>query len=197
LRVSRAWHAFCAAAAGLAFAGAAHAADEAVACVASYLAGVKTLSASFVQVVRDREGRITERATGALSIAGRPVRCYRGPRQVIVADGRSSGSDPDLQQVTVPGLRGPRLRWITNRHGRLADSFTSLSVESDSDWTWCRLKPLTTTSDFECEPRSDRRVACGMELVDKLGQTTRRLGLRLSTTLDPESFASNHLPARM
>ena len=63
----------CAAVVGLTLTGAAHAADDAVTRVANYLAGVKTLSASFVQVVRDREGRITERATGALSIA-RPDR---------------------------------------------------------------------------------------------------------------------------
>ena len=63
----------CAAVAAHALAGTAHAADDAVARVSGYLAGVKTLSASFVQVVRDREGRITERATGALSIA-RPDR---------------------------------------------------------------------------------------------------------------------------
>jgi len=199
LRISRAGQAFCAAAAGLAFASAAHAADDAVACAANYLAGVKTLSASFVQVVRDREGRITERATGALSIA-RPDRFrwdYRDPyEQVIVADGHKLWLyDPDLQQVTVRGLQeglGSTPAMLLSGTGRLADSFTSLAVERDGDWTWCRLKPLTTTSDFESVSLAlgSKGELAGMELVDKLGQTTRIdfSGLRRNATLDEESF---------
>ena len=76
----------CAAIAAHALVGSAHAADDAVARVSDYLAGVKTLSASFVQVVRDREGRITERATGDLSIA-RPGRFRWNPFTFLSAGG--------------------------------------------------------------------------------------------------------------
>jgi outer membrane lipoprotein carrier protein len=192
-------HACCAAVAGLALAGAAHAADDAVTRVASYLDGVKTLSASFVQVVRDREGRITERATGTLSVA-RPDRFrwdYLEPyEQVIVADGRKLWLyDADLQQVTVRGLEeglGSTPAMLLSGAGRLDDSFGSLSVEQDGDWTWCRLKPLATTSDFESVSLAlgTKGELAGMELVDKLGQTTRIdfSALRKNATLDDKLF---------
>jgi outer membrane lipoprotein carrier protein len=192
-------HACCAAVAGLALAGAAHAADDAVTRVASYLDGVKTLSASFVQVVRDREGRITERATGTLSVA-RPDRFrwdYLEPyEQVIVADGRKLWLyDADLQQVTVRGLEeglGSTPAMLLSGAGRLNDSFGSLSVEQDGDWTWCRLKPLATTSDFESVSLAlgTKGELAGMELVDKLGQTTRIdfSALRKNATLDDKRF---------
>jgi outer membrane lipoprotein carrier protein len=192
-------HSCCAAVAGLALAGAAHAADDAVTRVASYLDGVKTLSASFVQVVRDREGRITERATGTLSVA-RPDRFrwdYLEPyEQVIVADGRKLWLyDADLQQVTVRGLEeglGSTPAMLLSGAGRLDDSFGSLSVEQDGDWTWCRLKPLATTSDFESVSLAlgTKGELAGMELVDKLGQTTRIdfSALRKNATLDDKLF---------
>ena len=171
----------CAVAAGL-LAGPAHAADDAVSRVSSYLAGVRTLTASFVQVVRDSEGRITERATGTLSIA-RPDRFrwdYREPyQQVIVADGQRLWLyDADLQQVTVRGLEeglGSTPAMLLSGAGRLADSFGSLAVEQDDDWTWCRLKPLATASDFKTVSLAlgPRNELAAMELVDKLGQTTR------------------------
>jgi outer membrane lipoprotein carrier protein len=160
----------------------ARAADDAVARVADYLAGVRTLSASFVQVVRDREGRITERATGSFSLA-RPDRFrwdYRDPyEQVIVADGKRLWLyDADLQQVTVRGLEeglGSTPALLLSGAGRLEDSFGSLRVERDGDWTWCRLKPLATTSDFETVSLAlgPRGELAAMELADKLGQTTR------------------------
>src|SRR5512143_779757 len=66
-------------------------AADSVARVDAYLSGLKTLSASFVQVVRNKQGDITDRATGRLSIS-RPDRFrwdYSEPyEQVIVADGR-------------------------------------------------------------------------------------------------------------
>ena len=67
------------------------AADASVARVEQFLGSLKTLSADFVQVVRGRDGQITSRATGMLSVS-RPDRFrwdYRTPyEQVIVADGR-------------------------------------------------------------------------------------------------------------
>jgi len=189
----------CAAVAANALAGTAHAADDAVARVSAYLAGVKTLAASFVQVVRDREGRITERATGALSIA-RPDRFrwdYREPyEQVIVADGRRLWLyDSDLQQVTVRGLEeglGSTPAMLLSGAGRLADSFGSLGVERDGDWTWCRLKPLAANSDFESVSLGlgSKDELAAMELVDKLGQTTRIdfSGLARNVSLDDRLF---------
>ena len=161
--------------------GAAAAADDSLARVDAYLGSLKTLSADFVQVVRSREGQITSRATGTLSIS-RPDRFrwdYRDPYvQTIVADGtRLWLYDADLAQVTVRPLEsglGSTPAMLLSGAGSVGDSFKGGPVESDGPWTWCRLTPKGRDSDFE-------RVSLGfnargdlaaMELLDKLGQST-------------------------
>lgn len=173
---------FCAVAACCLLAAPAQAADDAVACVSGYLSGVRTLSAGFVQVVRDREGRITEQASGSLTLA-RPDRFrwdYSEPyQQVIVADGQRLWlHDVDLQQVTVRGLEeglGATPAMLLSGAGRIADSFAPVAVERDGDLKWCRLRPLAASSDFETVSLAlgPGGELLGMELADKLGQTTR------------------------
>ena len=189
----------CAAAACCALAAPARAADDAVACVSRYLAGVRTLSAEFVQTVRDREGQVTERATGGLALA-RPDRFrwdYAEPyQQVIVADGRRLWlHDVDLQQVTVRRLEeglGATPAMLLSGAGRIADSFAPAAVERDGDLKWCRLKPLATGSDFETVSLAlgPGGELVGMELTDKLGQTTRIefTGLKRNTAVDERLF---------
>lgn len=165
----------------LAIAGPAAASDDAVARIDAYLAGVRTLSASFVQVVRGRDGQISSRATGTLSIA-RPDRFrwdYVQPyQQVIVADGKRLWLyDADLDQVTVRPLAsglGSTPAMLLSGTGSVAEGFTAGPVERDGDWTWCRLLPKGRGSDFESvslgfDPKG-RLVA--MQLADKLGQRT-------------------------
>lgn len=176
-----------------------HAADDAVTRVADYLSGVRTLSAEFVQVVRDRQGRIAERASGTLSLS-RPDRFrwdYRQPyEQLIVADGRRLWLyDTDLQQVTVRGLEeglGSTPAMLLSGAGRLGDSFASVAVERDGDWTWCRLRPTQNTSDFEAVSLAfgPKGELTAMELADKLGQTTRIdfSGLARNRPLDDALF---------
>jgi outer membrane lipoprotein carrier protein len=163
------------------FGATALAADDSLARVDGYLGSVKTLSADFVQVVRSREGQITNRATGTLSIS-RPNRFrwdYRDPYvQTIVADGtRLWLYDADLAQVTVRPLEsglGSTPAMLLSGAGSVGDSFKGGPVERDGQWTWCRLTPKERSSDFE-------RVSLGfnakgelaaMELLDKLGQST-------------------------
>jgi outer membrane lipoprotein carrier protein len=158
----------------------AHAVDS-VARVDAYLANLKTLSASFVQVVRNKQGDITDRATGRLSIS-RPDRFrwdYSEPyEQVIVADGRKLWLyDPDLQQVTVRSLQqglGSTPAMLLSGAGKAADAFASGPIEQKGDWAWCRLEPRERGTDFERVSLAfDRRgELAAMELVDKLGQTT-------------------------
>ena len=157
------------------------AADEALARVESYLGSLRTLSADFVQVVRDREGQITSRATGTLSIS-RPNRFrwdYRDPYvQTIVADGRRLWLyDSDLAQVTVRPLEsglGSTPAMLLSGAGSVGDSFTGGPVERDGQWTWCRLTPKERGSDFERVSLgfNARGELAAMELVDKLGQST-------------------------
>ena len=123
-------------------------ADDSVARVDAYLGSLRTLSAAFVQVVQDKQGQVTERATGQLSIS-RPNRFrwdYQQPyAQTIVADGKKLWLyDPDLDQVTVRLLEqglGATPAMLLSGSGKVGDAFTAGPVEQQKNWTWCRLVP--------------------------------------------------------
>jgi outer membrane lipoprotein carrier protein len=156
-------------------------ADDSVARVDAYLGSLRTLSAAFVQVVQDKQGQVTERATGQLSIS-RPNRFrwdYQQPyAQTIVADGKKLWLyDPDLEQVTVRLLEqglGATPAMLLSGSGKVGDAFTAGPVERQKGWTWYRLVPKQKGSDFERVSLGfdARNELAAMELVDKLGQTT-------------------------
>lgn len=156
-------------------------AADAVGRVDAYLDSLEALSAQFVQVVQDKSGDVTDRASGTLSIA-RPNRFrwdYREPyAQTIVADGQKLWLyDPDLEQVTVRSLEqglGATPAMLLSGSGDVGDAFTAGLVEQRQDRTWCRLLPKQRGSDFEKVSLAfDRKgELAAMELVDKLGQTT-------------------------
>ncbi len=174
-------------------------AADAVARVDAYLGGLKTLTAQFVQVVQDRKGEVTDRASGTLSIA-RPDRFrwdYREPyEQAIVADGQKLWLyDPDLAQVTVRSLEqglGATPAMLLSGSGKVGDAFTAGPVETRRDWTWCRLLPKQRGSDFERVSLAfdGKGELAAMELVDKLGQTTtiQFTGLKRETKIDESLF---------
>ena len=157
------------------------AATDSVARVDAYLKSLKTLTAQFAQVVQDKQGQVTDRASGTLSIS-RPNRFrwdYTQPyEQTIVADGVKLWLyDPDLQQVTVRSLEqglGATPAMLLSGSGKVADAFTAGPIESRGDWTWCRLVPKPHGSDFERVSLAfdAKHELAAMELVDKLGQTT-------------------------
>jgi len=159
---------------------AAFAADS-IARVEAYLASLQTLTAAFVQIVQDKQGQVTERATGTLSIS-RPNRFrwdYLEPyAQTIVADGKKLWLyDPDLEQVTVRSLEqglGATPAMLLSGSGKVGDAFSAGPVEQQKSWTWCRLTPKQKGSDFERVSLGfdGRNELAAMELVDKLGQTT-------------------------
>jgi outer membrane lipoprotein carrier protein len=154
---------------------------DAVARVDRYLASLKTLSANFSQVVRNRDGQVTDRASGTLSIA-RPDRFrwdYQKPYlQTIVADGQRLWLyDSDLEQVTVRALEqglGSTPAMLLSGVGKVGDAFAAAGVEAKGDWTWCRLTPKQDGSDFEQVSLAFTRGGelAAMELRDKLGQAT-------------------------
>ena len=160
---------------------AAQPAGDAVARVDAYLGSLRTLTADFAQVVRDRDGRIVDRASGTLSLS-RPNRFrwdYAQPYvQTIVADGeRLWLYDSDLEQVTVRALEaglGSTPAMLLSGSGRVADAFESLGVERAGEWTWYRLRPKQPGSDFESVGLAfgPKGELAAMELRDKLGQTT-------------------------
>lgn len=172
---------------------------DSLARVEAYLGSLKTLSAEFVQVVRDRDGQITERATGTFSLS-RPDRFrwdYRDPyEQTIVADGRKLWLyDSDLEQVTVRTLEaglGTTPATLLSGSGKVGDSFVAGPVEREGALTWCRLQPRSATSDFERVSLAfdDSGELAAMELLDKLGQGTEiEFGaLRRNPVLDEKLF---------
>ena len=153
---------------------------NAVARVDAYLAPLKTLSADFSQVVRNRDDQIVDRASGTLSLS-RPNRFrwdYQKPYlQTIVADGQRLWLyDSDLEQVTVRALEqglGSTPAMLLSGAGRVGDAFEAVAVQRQGDWSWCRLKPKQEGSDFEQVSLAfDRRgELAAMELRSKLGQS--------------------------
>jgi outer membrane lipoprotein carrier protein len=156
-------------------------AGDAVARVDAYLASVKTLSADFAQVVRNRDGEVVDRASGTLSLS-RPNRFrwdYRQPYlQTIVADGeRLWLYDSDLEQVTVRALEaglGSTPAMLLSGSGKAGDAFAALGIEREGEWTWARLRPKQESSDFDRVGLAfdARGELAAMELRDKLGQST-------------------------
>ncbi len=175
------------------------AADDSLARIETWLKSVHTLSADFVQVVRNRDGQISSRVTGTLSLL-RPDRFrwdYRDPYvQLIVADGRKLWLyDADLEQVTVRPLEsglGSTPAMLLSGAGSVGDSFTAGAVERDGEWTWCHLVPKQHGSDFESVSLgfNDRGGLVAMQLVDKLGQSTELnfSDVALNQRLDPALF---------
>jgi outer membrane lipoprotein carrier protein len=184
---------------GLALCPLAAFAADSVARVDAYLASLKTLTAAFVQIVQDKQGQVTERATGTLSIS-RPNRFrwdYREPyAQSIVADGRKLWLyDPDLEQVTVRSLEhglGSTPALLLSGSGRVGDAFKAGPIERQQGRTWNRLVPTTKGADFERVSLAfdERDELVAMELVDKLGQTTtiEFAQVRRGATLDDSLF---------
>jgi outer membrane lipoprotein carrier protein len=172
---------------------------DAVARVDAYLGSFRTLSADFSQVVRGRDGQIAERASGTLALS-RPNRFrwdYRQPyAQTIVADGeRLWLYDSDLEQVTVRELEaglGSTPAMLLSGSGRVGDAFESVKVERAGEWTWYRLRPRDTSSDFDSVSLAldARGELAAMELRDKLGQLTviEFAGVRRNPPLDPVLF---------
>jgi outer membrane lipoprotein carrier protein len=172
---------------------------DAVARVDAYLASLKTLSADFAQVVRNRDGQVVDRASGTLSLS-RPDRFrwdYRQPYlQTIVADGeRLWLYDSDLEQVTVRALEaglGSTPAMLLSGSGKVGDAFTALALEREGEWTWARLRPKQEGSDFDRVALAfdARGELAAMELRDKLGQATviEFGNVRRNPTLDAALF---------
>jgi len=174
-------------------------AQDAAAQVDEHLAKLKTMSATFTQVVRDKDGQIVERATGSFAMS-RPDRFrwdYRQPHeQTIVADGtRVWLYDRDLDQVTVRPLAaglGATPAMLLSGQQKVADAFDSAGIDKDGNWAWLRLRPRSPSSDFsDVSLAFDSHGAlASMQLKDKLGQVTLIdfTDVKLNVRLDDKLF---------
>jgi outer membrane lipoprotein carrier protein len=163
-----------------------------------FLQGLQTLQADFRQLLKDGQGRVIEESQGKLAIQ-RPDRFrwdYREPHeQVIVADGKKLWLyDVDLEQVTVrpmeQSLAGTPASLLSGGEG-LRSNFSVQSTESKGKGTVLTLKPKRDDTDFKSvRIRFIGKELDGMELADKLGQTTTLefTSVRRNAALDGGQF---------
>jgi outer membrane lipoprotein carrier protein len=143
------------------------------------LGAVQGLRAQFRQTVTDARGRVTETASGTVSLA-RPGRFrwdYREPEQLIVSDGVTVWFyDVGLEQVTIRSaadtLSGTPAKLLAGK-GDLESEFAITDGGGGEGLTWVRLTPKSAETDFR-----ELRVGLAhdelrrLTLLDKLGQTT-------------------------
>ncbi|ROR32149.1 outer membrane lipoprotein chaperone LolA [Inmirania thermothiophila] len=154
---------------------------DAVARLAAWLEGTRTLEGRFEQVLLDERGREVQRSAGTVAIL-RPGRFrwdYVEPaRQLIVADGeRLWFYDAALEQVTVRPLDealGSAPSRLLSGAATLADGFRAEAAGRREGLAWVRLEPRDGSDDF-----ARLEVGLGAEgievmvLVDGFGQRTR------------------------
>jgi outer membrane lipoprotein carrier protein len=146
----------------------------------AFIAGAKTAQADFVQTVSDKNGRITQQASGQMAFA-RPGKFrwdYNAPyEQVIVGDGAKLWLyDVDLDQVTVKPLgeiiAGTPAALLAGDNA--IEKYFSLKNAGESDGLeWLDATPKNRDTTFE-------RIRMGfkgdalvqMELFDQFGQHT-------------------------
>lgn len=162
----------------LALTGAAHAGG--IDRLKAFIAGARTAQADFVQTVSDKDGRVTQQASGKMAFS-RPGKFrwdYNAPyAQVIVGDGAKLWLyDADLDQVTVKPLNA----MIAGTPAALLagddaiEKYFSLKNAGVSDGLeWLEATPRNRDTTFE-------RIRMGfkgdtlvqMELFDQFGQHT-------------------------
>lgn len=156
-------------------------AESAAERVDRYFAGLQTLRATFHQEITDSAGAVREAAEGTLAVQkpGRFRWEYRQPSpQLLVSDGRTIWLyDEELEQVTVRKAGetlGATPAALLSGRDRASDAFVAAAGEPRDGLEWVTLTPRHDDTDF----REIRLGFAGselrrMELVDRLGQTTR------------------------
>jgi outer membrane lipoprotein carrier protein len=162
-----------------------HAAEATDAPLDRFFRGLETLSAQFEQTIVDAGGKVTQRATGRLSIQ-RPGRFrwdYDTPyKQLVLGDGDQLWTyDADLEQATVKpqeaALAGTPALLLSARE-QPRELFTVRSLPPRNGEHWYELTPTseqglgdTQFNQLRLGFTGDSLVA--MELVDGFDQTTQ------------------------
>jgi chaperone LolA len=176
----------------LALTGAAHAGG--VERLKAFIAGAKTAEADFTQTVADRNGRVTQQASGKMAFA-RPGKFrwdYSAPyEQVIVGDGVKLWLyDVDLEQVTVKSLgdviAGTPAALLAGDNA--IEKYFSLKNAGEADGLeWLDATPRSRDTSFERIRMGFKGdVLVQMELFDFFGQRTT---LKLSRLVRNPSIA--------
>jgi outer membrane lipoprotein carrier protein len=170
---------------------------DAVDALRAFVAGTRSGSAEFSQVVTPPDGTRAKTSSGRFEFA-RPDRFrfdYAKPYpQTIVSDGRTLWMhDPDLNQVTVrrvdQALGATPAALLAGED--LARDFT-LEAQPDRDGlAWVRATPKAADSGFQWMDVGFRgRELAAVEILDRFGQRTRLTlqGLQAGVALPVERF---------
>jgi chaperone LolA len=146
----------------------------------AFIAGAKTAEADFTQTVSDRNGRVTQQASGRMAFA-RPGKFrwdYSAPyEQVIVGDGtRLWLYDTDLEQVTVKPLgdviAGTPAALLAGDNA-IEKYFRLKNAGEGGGLEWLEATPRTQDTTFERIRMGFKGdVLVQMELFDTFGQRT-------------------------
>ncbi len=156
-------------------------AGEGKARLESFLSGLDTMRAEFVQTLMEADGHVLEESRGELLIK-RPGRFrleYLKPyRQTYVADGeRIWVYDRDLEQITVRKqgeALGSTPAMLLSGTRPLDESFNIRELGNHEGFTWLELRPKKGDATFESVRLAlEPNVLRAMEMVDGLGQVTR------------------------
>ncbi len=145
-----------------------------------FIAGAKTAEADFTQTVSDKNGRVTQQASGKMAFA-RPGKFrwdYAKPyEQVIVGDGAKLWLyDADLEQVTVKSLgdviAGTPAALLAGDNA--IEKYFALKDAGEADGLeWLEATPKTQDTSFERIRMGFKGdVLVQMELFDFFGQRT-------------------------
>jgi chaperone LolA len=180
----------------LTLAGAAHAGG--VERLHAFIAGAKTAEADFIQTVSDKNGRVTQQASGKMAFA-RPGKFrwdYSAPyEQVIVGDGAKLWLyDADLEQVTVKSLgdviAGTPAALLAGDNA--IEKYFALKNAGEADGLeWLEATPKNKDTSFERIRMGFKGdVLVQMELFDFFGQrTTLKLSRMVrNPTIAPSRF---------
>lgn len=146
-----------------------------------YLKNIHTLKAQFEQTILDNKQRVLEKSSGTVQIK-RPGRFrweYEKPfSQLIISNGKTIWLyDVDLEQVTVKAFdkqMGATPALLLSSDVSLDKQFRLKDLGKKEKLDWIQLSPKKEDLSFQVVrlafDSSGPRV---MELVDKMGQTTR------------------------
>jgi chaperone LolA len=163
-----------------------------------FIAGTRTLSAQFTQVVTDRTGRKVQESQGSLHLS-RPGKfrwVYAKPySQVVVGDGsRLWIYDQDLEQVTVRKLDqalGESPAALLAGSNEVERLFTFRDAGEAEGLAWLEATPRSKEGSFESVRMGFRGSDIhAMEVRDNFGQVThlRFSAIRRNPRLSPDLF---------
>ncbi|MCK5729196.1 MAG: outer membrane lipoprotein chaperone LolA [Methylococcales bacterium] len=146
-----------------------------------FLKNSKTLTASFKQVLFDKDHKIKKTSKGLffLSRPGKFRWSYQTPfvQEIVSNSGKIWFYDKDLEQVTIKKMdesMGATPALLLSGNIDIEEKFTIESQGENEGLTWIKLLPKNAETSFKYVLIGlDGRKLGGMELYDNFGQLTR------------------------